>query len=63
MGVAGRAAARTEETPIVQEEVVTARRRPHAFRAAAATVRPTATVVVYAAPDRPVRGVAVVTEL
>ena len=63
MGVAGTAAARTEETPIVQEEVVTARRRPHTVRAAVGVVRPAATVVVVAAPERPVRGVAVVTEL
>ena len=64
MGVAGRAAARTEETPIVQEEVVTARRRPHAFRVAAVADRPTATTIVVAvAINRPVRGGAGVTEL
>ena len=55
-------AVRTVETPTVQVEAVTARRRPHVARVAVATVRPAATVGA-AAPDRPVRGGVVVTEL
>ena len=62
MGAAGTAAVRTAETPNVQVEEVTARRRPHAARVAAAIVRPAATVGE-AAHDRPVRGVVVGTEL
>ena len=64
MGVAGsEAAVRTEETPVAQVEVVTARRQPHVVRAAVVVGRPAATVVVEVAPDRPERGGAVVTEL
>ena len=63
MGAAGIVAVRTVETPTVQAEAVTARRRPHFVRVAVVAERPAATVVVVVAPDRPVRGGSVVTEL
>ena len=63
MGVAGIVAVRTVETPVVQVEVVTARRRPHVVRVAVVVVRPAATVVVVVAPDRPIRGGVVVTSV